>query len=220
MCAQYTIRFSTSEMFEDLPFTVINRTGLDHFETRILPFSSAPLIAHHKGKFYLTMMRFHLTPHWAKTEKVKWATYNARLETIESKSSFQQGFFRHHCLVPLQDFVEAIYEGPLAGNMVRFHKKNREVLWAAGIFDEWMSPDTGKLLRSFAIITKQPDTYIEEMGHDRQPLFLNRSGRKSWLTTKSSKAPELKTLLADNIESPQFDTEVDRPLKPGWEKRK
>lgn len=56
-------------------------------------------------------MRYSLVPNWSKEAKVKFATHNARLESIDEKPTWKTVFSEQHCLVPLTDFIEPILPG-------------------------------------------------------------------------------------------------------------
>jgi putative SOS response-associated peptidase YedK len=205
MCAQYLIlrHQKNLELFE----------GLDtEWSERVLPYTPAPVLTAEGPK----VMNYSLIPVWSKEPKPKFATHNARLETITEKATWKRPFLKHHCAVPMNAFIEPIYTGELAGNMVRFNSK--DILWAAGIHDSWVNKETGEVIESFAIITSEPSQFVKDTGHDRQPLFLTEKNADKWL--KLAGEPDtLVEFLNDNFIIPKVTTEVDRPLKKGWEKR-
>jgi putative SOS response-associated peptidase YedK len=101
------------------------------------------------------MMRFSLIPRWAKEPKLKFATHNARLETVLEKATWKDAFSHRHCLIPISGFIEPIYEGSLGGNMVEFQAKEG-ILFAAGIWEEWNNKVDGEVITSFSILTSDP----------------------------------------------------------------
>ncbi|MCB0364094.1 MAG: SOS response-associated peptidase family protein [Bdellovibrionaceae bacterium] len=220
MCAQFMLKTDRNEVetiFEvsipvDLPDAL--------FDQRVVPFRYAPVIVAEEGRRVVRAMRFHLTPRWAKTETVKWATYNARLDSILEKASFRLAFRENRCLVLMNQFVEPIYEGKWAGHMVRFHEKESSVLAAAGIFDEWVHPETGEVIESFAVVTNEPSEFVERIGHDRQPVFPADGVWDEWLKPGKADGLILQKLLIDNPQQLEFAVSEDRPMRPGWEKRK
>lgn len=220
MCAQFMIKTDRNEV--ETLFEVSVPSDLpDHlFEQRVVPFRYAPVVVGVKGERRVKAMRFHLTPRWAKTEKVKWATYNARLDSILDKASFRQAFRENRCLVLMNQFVEPIYEGKWAGHMVRFHEEEDQLLAAAGIYDEWVHPETGEVIESFAIVTNEPSEFVEQIGHDRQPVFPEPGIWDEWLQPGLVTGKKLQELLALNPAHLEFAVSDDRPMRPGWEKRK
>lgn len=219
MCSQYTLKVKPNEIQDELDLIVPDI--LVDSESRYLPHSSAPVIVNDKDRLKMVPMRFSLIPSWASEPKVKFATHNARIETILEKPTWKVPFVSKHCVVPMTSFYEAVYSGPLAGNMIRFRKDIDGTLYAAGIFDFWKDPEEPKNnFFSFSILTRDPSRFILEYGHDRTPLFIHANYVKEWLSIES-KPPELiKQELLDNAFHPNFNVDVDRALKPGWEKRK
>ncbi len=186
----------------------------------VVPHRLAPVLFKPLASLELVQMKFSLLPSWSKDSKVKFATHNARLESIDEKPTWRSVFVKRHCLVPLTDFIEPIYEGEQAGNMVAFHAVTDPLLWAAGVWDKWVSPLTGEVIQSFAIITTDPLKYVRDVGHDRSPVFLKTKAGQDWLSSEGGKPKELKAFLFDSAYEPELSVEVFRTMKPGWEKRK
>lgn len=197
-----------------------NQTHLD-LNARFLPYSKAPALVAGQPHNSFRLMNFSLVPSWSKTPKVKFATHNARLDTILEKPTWKAPFVKKHCLVPMSDFVESITEvdKKYAGHLVRFKEKSNQLLVAAGIYDEWLNKETGEILESFAILTDDPPVYISDIGHDRCPVFIRKEIYNDWLHFKGDGMAALE-LLKNSRREIDFDVEIDRPLKPGWEKRK
>ena len=104
--------------------------------------------------------------------------------------------------------------------MVAFSSSAVDLFAAAGIFEEWLNSETGELLESFSIITTSPCKQIENMGHDRQPVFLDPAGYDSWINGGKKEANHLKDILSQHLLDLEFTPRKFRALKPGWEKRK
>jgi putative SOS response-associated peptidase YedK len=210
MCAQYLIKSSVDNLAR---FFGVSVSVEDIWSERVLPQSLAPVITEDGMK----LMKFSLLPSWSKDPKVKFATHNARLETISEKATWKKPFLKNHCLVPISTFIEPIYTGQFAGNMVGFEA--HELLVAAGIFDHWVNKETGEVIESFAIITSDPSEFISKVGHDRQPVFLNPKKMSKWIGGGGESFTAVKELLDEVSFDPELNVEIDRPLKPGWEKR-
>ena len=213
MCAQFLIKAHLKDL-ADL-FGIQIEQALSWSE-RILPHQSAPVLS----PAGLSLMNFSLIPSWSDSPRPKFATHNARLETISEKATWKKPFMTRHCVVPLSSFIEPIYSGALAGHMVCFN--SQQLLLAAGIYDEWVNKSTGEIVTSFAIITTEPSPFVAQIGHDRQPLFIKPQRYTDWLHSteqKKASAADFLKLLADLQETPQLSTSVDRALKKGWEKR-
>lgn len=217
MCAQFIIRSNVKKLQMQFPFVV---EGDLSWKERIVPFYSAPVIVKSGSERALKLMQFSLLPSWSKERRVKFASYNARLDTIDQKPLWKKPFQTHHCVVPMEEFIEPVYTGEYAGNMVSFQDRSTEVLLAAGIWDEWVDHKTGEIIDSFSIITTDPPKFVKEIGHDRCPLFLTPEGAEKWLDPHTSQPQKLKSLLLEHEAKLHLSASKDREMKPGWERRK
>lgn len=214
MCAQFSLQVAAEEL-RNLGITV--SSTLEGIDERFLPYTKIPVIVQMPQGLKLTPMNFSLVPAWSKEPKVKFATHNARIETVTEKPAWREPFLSKHCLIPITNFFEPVYEGPHAGHIISFGQES--ILYAAGLFDVWVNPETKEPLFSCAILTTEPSPFILENGHDRTPIFLKLEDGKTWLTLRASEKEMVEFLLAKNI-CPDLQVTRDRPLKSGWEKRK
>lgn len=185
----------------------------------VAPHAYAQVIVAPKGQLTLTSMSFSLVPSWSKERKPKFATHNARLESAGVKPSFRDAFVKRHCLVPLSGFIEPIYEGELAGNMVEFHPPEGEILLAAGLWETWEDAAGKEPLRSFTVLTHDPIPYVAKQGHDRSPVLLKAEDAQEWLALSFKSPNEHLNWLLGAISEPLLAARVSRPLKAGWETR-
>jgi putative SOS response-associated peptidase YedK len=219
MCAQFALKIDANQL--SLKYNVKIREDLSVIDSRYLPYAIAPVIVSSKGSNILTPMRFSLVPNWSGEPKVKFATHNARIETVTDKPTWRIPFQSKHCLVPLTSFFESVYEGPEAGHIIRFTEESDNLLCAAGIFDYWkdqVSPE--KSFYSFSILTQAPPPFILEHGHDRTPIFVKDNFATEWLNLVHQDEGHIKEELLNNSYHPNLKVSIDRALKAGWEKRK
>lgn len=120
-----------------------------------------------------------LTPYWSRTPKPKYATFNARAETITEASSFREPFRRRRCLVPVCGYYEWQKGG---GRRIPYYVRPRTGgMLLAGVWDRWRSRDRTQAITSFAIVTTAVTGKLEFL-HDRQPLMLSRAGARLWMS--------------------------------------
>jgi putative SOS response-associated peptidase YedK len=212
MCAQFDLKVLAQALNLKYGLTLSEDFV---FDKRVTPHSLAPVIT----PSGLKMMRFSLLPSWSKEPKVKFATHNARIETLDEKATWKVPFKKFHCLVPLTQFIEPIYVREYAGSMVAFSDKQQELLTAAGLYDSWVNKLTGEIIESFTIITTEPPPFVAQVGHDRCPVFLKKSAFQEWLNPTNTEAEYLKQHLLHNQEAVEFSVKKDRDMRPGWEKR-
>lgn len=245
MCASFLIRANTSEIVEVLQELghKIKSEALSEYadssgsvDMRVLPHQKTPVIVLHQDVLEVRHMQFSLIPSWSKERKPKFATHNARIESVLDKPTWRTAFQKRHCLVPMTHFIEPIYTGEYAGHMVRFysqHQRKTQVLLAAAIWEEWIDRDnkgsskshgTGEVIESFSLLTSEPLKFVRETGHDRGLIFLPKSLEKKWLVTEPKNAhvptpKEWVDLLQESRIEPHLAVESDRPMRPGWQKR-
>lgn len=217
MCAQFTLKIKARDLSLKYGIKVPEQTP--DIDERFLPYRTAPVIVEQNQIQKLVAMQFSLVPSWSKESKVKFATHNARLETVIEKPTWKIPFNRFHCVIPMTSFYESVYQGPEAGHIIEFSQNEDELLFAAGIFDVWSDPQENKKLFSFSILTTEPDPFIMDHGHDRTPVFLSELDARVWLTLKVESQKMVQFLKEKNLK-PQLKVKIDRPLKTGWEKRK
>ena len=192
----------------------------EDFDTRVFPHLPFPVLIKGKSSYELKEMNYSLIPKWSKVRRPKFATYNARIETLTEKPTWKSALREKHCVVPIDAFYESCYEGSHAGSIVKFSSKGDQPLAVAGLWEEWIDLKTGEVVPSFAVITTSPSEFIQSVGHDRCPLFLKSKAIKDWLSPVKRNPDDCVKYLIENFEEPDFTVEIDRPLKAGWEKRK
>lgn len=200
MCAQYLIKANLKALEQ---FFGLKESEVFDYPERIFPYSPAPVIT----KEGLTKMQYSLVPSWSKEPKVKFATYNARIETVIEKPTWREPFKKHHCLIPMTGFIESIDEGEYKDQMVEFY--GSDLLVVAGIFDEWVDRKTGEVLESFAMLMTEPTEFIRNVGHDRQPIFLKEKEARKWLTLVE-KPETMKEFLMSANATPSLEVRTDR----------
>lgn len=223
MCATYDVQFDPFDLrlnYEKGFDVFLNWFGEFPVESplRVVPYRAGPVItAIDQRCLALEMMQYSLIPSWSREKKLKFATYNARIETVCEKPTWKESFPYHHCLIPVSQFVEPIYTGDYAGNMVGFYSDN--VMLAAGIYNRWLDRTTGDELASYAMLMKEPLAYVKKVGHDRSPIFLSLSDGLKWMRGSRANPQEQRKELLSMALTPELQVRVDRPLASGWQKR-
>ena len=151
--------------------------------------------------------KWSLTPHWAGATP-KYATFNAKAETLTTSRTFREPFHRRRCVVPVSGFYEwrrrvlptlfndgahrAGRGGPAQPYYVR---PRRGALLLAGVWDRWRRG--GQVLDSFAIVTTPASEALAFL-HHRQPLLLSSAEAPIWLRADAD-SEELARLLAPRV---------------------
>ena len=61
--------------------------------------------AHNDG-YQAMMARWWVIPDWVKDAKPKFASFNARSETVDERNAFKESFQHRRCLFPINGFYE------------------------------------------------------------------------------------------------------------------
>jgi putative SOS response-associated peptidase YedK len=141
----------------------------------------------------LAVMRWGLVPFWAKDIKVGFANINAKAEGIEKKPAFREAFRQRRCLVPVDNFYEwkKIDSGkqPYAIGL-----KGGGLMALAGVWENWRDPSSNERVRSFAIVTTEPNELCAQL-HNRMPVVLAPEAWPAWLGEEPADEAQLKSLL-------------------------
>jgi len=85
------------------------------------------------------------------------STNNARRERLSSAPIYRNAWSRgQRCLIPAESFDEP-YWGTGANVWWRFWRTDGEPWALAGIWSEWIDPDTGEVVPNFSMITQNCD---------------------------------------------------------------
>lgn len=223
MCSQYEVKTKPNNIALHLNKVIgINITEHD-YSSHVFPFAKAPVIINpNGGNLELVLMNYSLIPYWSDSDKPKFATYNARLDRpnasggldkIFNAPTWRTPFKSQRCLVPLTGFFESCRNGSHAGNIVEFSQHDKHLLFAAGIYDKWINPQTKQVIHSYAIITDEPTEFILSVGHDRQPVFLDSKQHDTWLDYKNLSVNDAYDFLKCNQLAIDYQVNNVRELK-------
>jgi putative SOS response-associated peptidase YedK len=132
------------------------------------------------------LMHWGLIPNWVKTEKeakdISRLTINARAETISLKPSFKQSSKSNRCIIPVTGFFE--WQQINTKKIPWFITlKDDELFSLAGLWSEWVNPQTGELNNTFTIITTEANDLMAKIHNTkkRMPAILELSDEIKWL---------------------------------------
>lgn len=162
-----------SEFLPDKP--TFYASGFDHPNLRII--TTNPEIQ---------LMNWGLVPFWFKGQNrldVSNKTLNARIETLDERSSFKHLWNRQHCLVPSTGFFDWQHQGK---NRIPYfiRCKDQALFSLAGMYDTWMNPQSQLLEHTFTIVTCEANELMAEIHNvkKRMPLVLSPELESDWLS--------------------------------------
>ena len=139
-------------------------------------------------------MRWGLVPSWSKEISNKYATFNARIESIESKPAFRNAWKHNQkCLIPARGYYEWQTEEGLKQPYFVTSNDDEPMVFA-GLWDECMIGDGA--LKSCTIITTDSKDELKDL-HDRMPVMLSVELARQWLASDDDKEILLDGCLTD-----------------------
>lgn len=195
----------------------LKRTELQPNDSRIFPFTDAPVVVMENDEYVILPARYHCRPQGkpAWYDKKYDGLYNARRDNLEG---FWKNLFGHHhaCMVissffenvTLSDFEKrALKPGEKDKNLVlHFNPQPATEMILACLWDHWH--ENGKPeLDSFAAITDEPPPEVAATGHNRCVIPLKQTNLPTWLNPEGHDKAELYRLLEDR-ERPYYAHEL------------
>ncbi|MEU1603593.1 SOS response-associated peptidase [Micromonospora matsumotoense] len=202
MCGRYATTRSAGDLsavFESYDDTD-GRLGPDH---NVAPTDPVPVVRvdPEQGRV-LSVGRWGLVPHSAKSAGGAARMINARAETVATSRAYAVPFARRRCLVPADGWYEWVRRAGGGKQPYFMTPRDGSVLALAGIWSRWETSLT------FSVLTTAAVGELAEV-HDRMPLLLPADRWADWLAPADDPA----ALLA--APSPQWLAGLEiRPVGP------
>ena len=187
-------------------FELFYNDNPEGFTQTVFPNAYSINLIQTKHGLTLVPMRYRLRPANSDAEvPSKYNLYNARVESLLDKKTWNTLLGRKHVAVPMNAFNEWITTNE-GKKVVQFKSVENNTFWAAGLYDIWEDPKNKNKLVSFAIITTEPTKYIEEVGHDRCPIILSTEQALNWASLNNDPLKSYE-FLPKSMESIQLSHE-------------
>lgn len=218
MCGAYG--FSVKDAKEVYNRFDIENT-LDDFMPRfnVRPGQMNPVITSHSPN-KISRMFWGLIPFWAKDQKMKFSTINARAETVADSPAYRKPFRTQRCLIPATGFYEPdkihFTKPPYPWHY--FKLKHDELFAFAGLYDIWTDKSTGKEIYSYTLVTTTPNNVVGKV-HDRMPVILHKEDEATWINPDIIEPEHILPLLQsypdDEMESWHVSDAARNPRNEG-----
>ncbi|HKK81366.1 MAG TPA: SOS response-associated peptidase [Prolixibacteraceae bacterium] len=133
-------------------------------------------------------LQWGLIPHWAKNDDIKKYTLNAKIETLGEKPSFRNSINKR-CLVIADGFFEWQWLDPKGRRKQKYllTLPNEKLYAYAGIWSEWVSTQTGEIIRSYSIVTTEAQGIMREIHNSkkRMPVILTPENEQLWIQNRN-----------------------------------
>ena len=180
MCGRYTLfgKWKSSLPPEIIQDELIEfQDIIDNYN--VTPLQTMPILTSNDHHIQLTAMRWGFIPAWSKEQSPQ-GMINARAETISEKPSFRNAFKHRRCIIPMNGFYEWASSPSGKKQPVYCSSSKDELLYAAGIWEHWTSPDAQEAFNAFAIITVPANSLMKSF-HERMPAFISQYSFEQWL---------------------------------------
>lgn len=145
------------------------------------------------------LLRWGLIPSWTRNSEdaneIRYKTFNARAESVNSKPSFSKSFKSKRCIIPVKGFFEWQHIGNEKIPWYIYHG-NEEIFSLAGVYDQWVETSTGELLNTFSVVTTDANDLMVVIHNSkkRMPVILDRLNEKKWISQDTTADEALKML--------------------------
>ena len=198
MCGRYALNISGEDLalefaagIKDAAFTPSN---WNISPTTLIPFINGEDESGDKRS--INTASWGLIPAWAKDSSRASNAINARVESIAEKPTFKSAFRSRRCLIPATGYYEWATELGQYKPKQPFYISNadKSSIAIAGIYEEWINPQTSLPITTAAIITREVAGILKPV-HHRMPVILPKSLWSSWLSNKTLSGDEISDYL-------------------------
>lgn len=225
MCAEYNLKTSERDFALLLNISLLNQTEDSIWDRHLRLYDSAPILIQRQEHVALEDYRFSLLPpgsavrFTANARLDDWNDAQSKLTFVYDRPTWRESFLERRCLIPVSDFLEPIYRGPHAGQMVRFSSPDTPVLFVAGIYKETLDVKTGQVFKGFAMLTDFAHPTVASTGHHRTIVLLGAESALAWIGKNSPKDPRsLVQFLLRSKDEINLQPESARHMK-SWKSR-
>lgn len=139
----------------------------------------------------IQMFNWGLIPFWAKADKIKKTTLNAKIETAAEKPAFRNAV-QNRCLIIANGYYEWQWLDAKGKEKQKYllRAKYQEIFAFAGIYSNWRNPQTNESISSYSILTTEANELMSKIHNikKRMPVVLRKEDQQSWLSGKDLSA--------------------------------
>ena len=193
MCGRYTVR--KPDAFEEFSEAgIVPRFNISPGQTEASPSIHTVRIGVSRER-EIAPMQWWLLPFWSKSRTIKFTSFNAAIEGIETKASFREPFRKRRCLVPADGFYEWWREKEGSPKRPHFIRRRDDGFFCfAGLWDRWESKNTADVIDSCTIVTTPANELLGRI-HHRCPVILSAEHYDEWLDPAMHDVQRLKQIL-------------------------
>ncbi|MGB5260697.1 MAG: SOS response-associated peptidase [Gammaproteobacteria bacterium] len=194
MCGRFTLFASDADILAafDIDSLPVGVSLVPRYN--IAPSQDIAIVRSDDTGHHLGLARWGLVPGWSKEAKTRYATINARMESVADKPAYRAPFRRKRCLVPADGFYE--WQQTADGKIPHYIcRQDRQVFAFAGLWDHWS--DEAESFDSCVIITAPASGLMADL-HSRMPVILAPAAYATWLDPALTAPGEIAACLASS----------------------
>ncbi len=183
---------------------------LTETDSRIFPGVYAPLIVGEDGESTIQPFRYQLRPYGQDIgfDRKFNGTYNARRDRLEEVYWWKSVFGKQHGALVIKAFYENVKRHDLEHRVLRKGEKEENLIlkFEPEALSEMLVPciwDTNSAesftLKSFALITDEPNPEVAAAGHDRTPIIMRPEYLDEWLLSHHENLKEYEKIFNDKM---------------------
>ena len=175
-------------------------------EARIFPLHYAPIVMQVGARRVMRLARYHCRKPGEPTyiDRKLPGLYNARRDSLDKYWKDLFGF--KHAVMLVESFFENVNRDG-KNQVLHFVPKPAGTMMIACLYSEWVDPNGGSALLSFAAITDEPPAEVAAAGHDRMIINIKPENLEAWLEPEETSLEEMQRILADR-QAPYYEHEV------------
>lgn len=180
MCGRYV---SPDQASIEREFNLLRAEWQFPANFNVAPSLMIPAIRAARGEQQGVLLRWGLIPDFARGIAGRYATFNARIETLATSASFRGSWQRgQRCIIPALGFYEWHVNTDGSKQPFYIHLNDQDVFGFAGLWER-SSLDANTVTESCSIITMPANDLMSEIhnGRSRMPAILAREQRAAWL---------------------------------------
>lgn len=132
------------------------------------------------GVRHLAPSRWSFIPAWSKTSTLKFPTFNARIESVLEKPTYQHAAQFQRCIIPASGY----YEWRNHKDPFYFSLDNNTPLSIAGLYGWWRAKPSDPWTLTSTIVTRAATENVASI-HHRMPVFITPDLQDEWLDPNS-----------------------------------
>jgi len=180
MCARYTLTAEEKEILKTHPHQIQGEWTPNYN----LAITQKGLVITADEPELIQQMSFGIVPYFAEDLKLTRDTWNIKSETAMASNLWRPLLIHHKtCLVMADSFYEWKELGKGDKQPYRFTVKDRKLFCFAGLWSQWVDPETKEKFRTYGILTTEANPLVAEIhSRKRMPVILTKPEEEIWLS--------------------------------------